>query len=73
MEMSKSRSYLIKYPTSGAVLGSVVYRNIGGWWFISRTSARANGRRNHQTAEGAIPTWARKMGCVLEKVGKWTI
>jgi len=69
MKSRSQRSYLVKYPVNGAVLGIVSYYRIpDGWLFISHTSSRSNSRKYHETADGALPTWARRMGCVLEPV-----
>ena len=67
MTTSHTRYDVIDPCTTG-VFGSICYYDhLKGWMFISMMSSHGNSRKAHETAEMAIPDWAKKNGAVLSK------
>lgn len=44
----------------GCILGVAVHYPMG-WLFVPNVSGRATGRVYHDTPEGCVPRWARKL------------
>ena len=55
-------------PKTTGVFGSIYYYEaLKGWVFISMMASHGNGRKGHETAEMAIPRWAKANGAVLSE------
>ena len=65
MTTSNVRYDVIDPKTTGSYGSICYYKGLKGWMFVSMISGRGNGRKAHETAEMAIPNWAKKNGAVL--------
>ena len=59
-----TKHYDVIHTKSGYRLGGIDLKH-PGWFFISNVASHKGSRVAKDTAEGAIPPWAKRMGCTM--------